>query len=316
MGFLFFIVSLIFSFVFYFFYISSNWKEFLFFKPSWDFFLSWLTNNLVIESIFFIIIWVLFFIYFSWISFKKKKTTKQHVEKNNNKHYSLTKHFKNNKKTFIRMFLVFFIVLSVSLFSYFYLTENYILYIFYFSFLLSFITYFYLTRFKYFLNHIIKLRIISIFFSYLSALFWIIFLLSFWSDIFIVIGLSFLWLFNLYIHNCFENYVSFFSWILVFNFLIYYLYYTLLSEIDDWIIFLTLSLFASLESIIITYFYKFKYKTDYKFFYIFSFFINISSLILYLILFKIDLFSLAIIFFVELIYIYLSYYKLKKISSI
>ena len=73
MNFLIFLVSVIFSLVFYFFYLVSNNKNIFWFdfsSPTYFFPLSW---SLIYESILFVVLWVFFYLFFSDFSFKKKE---------------------------------------------------------------------------------------------------------------------------------------------------------------------------------------------------------------------------------------------------
>lgn len=317
MWFLLFIVSVIFYIVFYFLYLSANNKSFLFYDFSWNFYFPSLSWNLIIESFLFIALGIIFYIYFSDLFSRKDNTDKikeediNDIKKESIIFNSLLGFF---KKYAFTIFFTLVISTIIIYFSYNFLSKQIIFYLFYIFLLFSVLVYFYLTSLDFFKNYILKLRVISIFFSYFSILFWFLYLIILGPSWGLILSLFYLCFFNFYIHNKFENYISFFIWIFTLNFLVYFFYYKFFYNLDDWFIFLTLSLFVSLESIIITYFYKFKYKTDYYFFHIFSYIINILSLFIYLFLFKIDLFLLSIIFFVELIYIYLSYYKLRQIK--
>jgi hypothetical protein len=196
-----------------------------------------------------------------------------------------------------------------------YFNLNLLLIIFYSSLFLNILMYFYLSKVEFFKENKVFIRIISFLFWYIASIFAIIYSIKYSLDFKMGASLIYLIIFNFFVHKKFENYISFFTSNLLTSFIIYFLYYKMFYIEDNGLTFLILSLFLSLEAIILTYFYKFKYNFDYYFFHIYSYIINIISIIMYLILFKIDLFTLWIIFFIESIYIFLSYYRLKQIKN-
>jgi len=314
MNLLIFLVSVLFYLIFYFFYIVSNGKSIIWYSFSQNTYFSSLSWNLMIESISFVILWVFFYMYFSDFSYKKAKSIDEEKEKTTIIN-PLLKFIKSNNKYFLIIFITLFLSFFIVYLLYSLVSQQIIFYLFYLSLFFSLFIYFYLIKLEYFKINTLKLKKTSIILTYISIFLWASYLLLLGLNIYILSSLFILCLFNLYIHSKFENYLSFLAGIITINFIIYFLYYELWYYIDDGIIFLTLSLFVSIESILITYFYKFKYKTDYYFFHIFSYIINFLSLWVYLILFNIDLFILAVIFFMEIIYISLSYYKLKQIEK-
>lgn len=93
MRYLFLIISFLYSFIFYLFYLYSNWKDFYFFRfinndninhysirdPIIYFvdfknhpYIQSIFWNLLIETIIFLILWIVFFLYFSWTSIESK----------------------------------------------------------------------------------------------------------------------------------------------------------------------------------------------------------------------------------------------------
>jgi hypothetical protein len=445
MNLLIFLISIIFYLVFYFFYIVNNNKNiFNYTFSSWDIYFSSLSWSLIIEAIGFVILWIVFFIYFSDFSLKRKiyLWNKNIKIKENNDNLS-KKYFLDRKKItsflsiffkeylyyiwFISFYLSIFIIFKsfdISNFSYvimfinilvliaFFLTGKFFIfrdfikintiifsiyyvfiYLFYFAtqnlwffaidimnsifililFLLTFydnknginkkeidkpllfyfflyiflflsyivwvfinkysfpiniyliifysslvlniFMYFYLSKIKLFKKNKIFIRVISFLFWYVSSIFAMMYLIEYWLNFKILFFLVYLIIFNFFIHNKFENYISFLFSNLLITFIIYFWYLYMYYIEDDGLIFIILSIFMSLETIIFTYFYKFKYDFDYYFLHIYSYFVNIISIVMYLILFKIDLFVLGIIFFIESIYIFLSYYRLKQIKN-
>lgn len=205
----------------------------------------------------------------------------------------------------------FYSILNTNLFE---INTSFILSII--SFILSVLVYFLFLKIKFFVNNKVILRIISFLFWYLSSIIMMIYFIKYSFNIVLFLIMIYFIIFNFNIHNKYENYISFFFSNLILVFLIYFSYHKLFYSFDDGIIFLILSLVLSLEGIVLTYFYDFKYDLDYYFFHIFSYLVNFISIVFYLIVFKIDLFTLWIIFFIESIYIFLSYYRLKKINNL
>lgn len=437
MNILIFLVSVFFYFIFYFFYIATSWKSFFWYNFSSDIYFSSLSGNLIIESIFFIILGVFLYMYFSDFSLQKreeffiKKKEKVKYDFFNKENISdffivffksylyyiglilsylsiffifksyefesfsyfivivnlivLSWFFISNKffvfRDFIKINTIIFSLYYIFLYSINFITYNlnffildllnsililfsfiltfyndkkilkkskidssllyyFFMFIFlllsYFSWILinkeftelsifsiiifvwiflNILTYFILTKLQIFKNNIIDLRITSFVLSYFSSLFLIIYISI--SDLSIMALLSILYfiIFNFLIHNKFQNYISFFTSNILIVYVLYFMYYKIFYLSDDWLIFLVLSLFVSLDAIILTYFYKFKYNFDYYFFHVFSYIINFLSIIFYLLFFKIDLFTLWIIFFIESIYLLLSFYKLRQIKN-
>ena len=443
MNLLIFLVSIFFSFIFYFFYLVSNNRSFLWYNFSSPVYFESLSWSLVIESVFFIVIGILFYLFFSDFSIKKDKDIELDsddylsdiFEQNSyisfhkvwkylsiffKKYlyyfwfiflylgvYFIYKSFELENFSYIvffvniivltlffvsNKFFIFrdFIKINVILFSVFYLVfylsnfffkitvfpiidilnslfvlssfllvfyndskilnfkkldNSLLIYFFVFIFtffsfsvysflneyiwnynissllsviwtLLSIFSYFLFTKIDFFKNNIVTLRIVSFVFAYISVLLAIYYILSFGFNILMFLILCYFIVFLFNTHNKFQNYISFFFSNLIIVFLIFYFYKQVFYIFDDGVIFLILSLLLSLEWIILTYFYDFKYKFDYYFFHLFSYGVNISSILFYLVVFKIDLFTLWIIFFIESFYIFLSYYRLKQIKNL
>ena len=428
MNFLIFFISLIFSGIFYFFYSISNFWKFLGIDFSNSLYFESLSSNLIIESISFIIIWIIFYIYFTDFSFSKKIEEEKQIKLSKidknlilektkifiKKYlyyfgfvflylgiYFIYKSFGNYDFSYLILLINFiffslffinsrfslfrdFIKINTILFSLYYLfyysylffnqIHNFVLvdfinslfllssfililyndkkllnqkkfdeiiiayfslflfvffsfyiyvfdvfslsYILFFvSFLLSALIYFFFTKISFLSQNISLLRWISFIFSYISIIsaFYILIFLGFNFLVFLI--LCYLIYFNILVHRKFENYISFLFANIWVVFIIYYSYFKIFLDKDDWMVFLILSLVLSLEYIILTYFFEFKYKFDYYFLHIFSYVFNFFSIVFYLFYFKIDLFTIWIIFFIESFYIFLSYFKLRNLKE-
>lgn len=181
--------------------------------------------------------------------------------------------------------------------------------------LLSIFIYNFVSKIDFFKNNIILLRIISFLFLYISIIIWVIYSIKNGLNLVFFIILVYSIVFNFKTHYSFQNYISFFFSLFIFSFLIYYFYFRYLYSFDDGFIFLVLSLWLSLEFVVLTYFYKLKYFYDNYFIHIFSYIINLVSLIYFFIKFEFDFFWMWIILLIESIFVFLSYYKLKKIDK-
>ncbi len=304
-------ISIVFSLIFLFFYLSNENKTILDYSFENNIYFESLFWNPILEAIGFSLVWFFLYIYLTWIFFKIKKEPENKKEEENKKNEFLSKY----KKEVLFGFFILLVAFFLFYFAYTYLYKNII---FYLVFILSFFSgaiFFYLTKLERFRDKIILLRIISIILSYISIFLIIIYIIKYPLDIYIVLISLYLWLFNLFIHLKFENYISLIFWIITLIFLLYSLYYSYFYPIDDGIIFLCTTMFIALEFIILTYFYKFKYSFDYYFFYFISYLINFFWLIYFIYFFDIDLFNLSLIFFWEFLCIVLTYYKIKRLNT-
>ncbi len=311
MAFIIFIISIVFSFIFYIFYLWANSKSLFWYELSFNGYFSTLSFSPIIDSIIFIILWVFFYMYFSGLFFRKNKPEKyiETIPIINIKSLKL-----NKKYLFFFLSLILFLIFFWYIFHKF-LNKDFSLFLVYLFFIFSIWTYIFTIKKSSLNMHNISLTKLSIIFSYFCILIWLTHTFSYSIEPKIILIIFFSCLFNLYIHNKFENYISFFFWIFSINSLFYILYYHYFFSLDDGLIFISLSLFLCIEIVIITFFYRFKNKTDYFFLHYFSYILNILSLMTYFFLFKIDLFIIAVIFFIEVIYLLLSYYKLKQINK-
>jgi len=235
----------------------------------------------------------------------------------NDKNILKKKQIDNSLLFYFFLYVFLFLIYIVRVFiSKQYFALNLLSIIFYSSLFLNIFMYFYLSKVEFFKENKVFIRVISFLFWYIASIFAMIYFINYSLDFKILGCLIYLIVFNFFVHKKFENYISFFISNVLTSFIIYFLYYKVFYIGDDGLIFIILSLFISLEAILLTYFYKFKYSFDYYFFHVYSYIVNIVSIIIYLILFKIDLFTLWIIFFIESIYIFLSYYRLKQIKNL
>ena len=179
--------------------------------------------------------------------------------------------------------------------------------------LLSLFMYFFVSKISFFKNNIILIRIISFIFLYIATFVWTIYTIKNGLNLIFLSVLVYSIVFNFKIHERFQNYISFFFSIFTWIFIVFYFYFKKLYGFDDGFIFLVLSLGISLELVIITYFYKFKYMYDNHFIHVIWYFVNIIALFYYFIEFEFDFFVMWIILLIESIFVFLSYYKLRKI---
>ncbi len=212
--------------------------------------------------------------------------------------------------------LVYFFVYSFVLIS-FYLkiifTEMFFNF-FIVSFFLNIISYFYLQKVQIFYNSKYTLRWISVIFSYISIIFWIINLLTDSYLLIVYFILSYLIVFNYKIHYNFQNYISlsFFSLTSLILF-----YYSIFSYLEANIIFLILSFLLSFSIIISSYLIKYKYIFDNYFFHIISYSLTFFSSFYYFFFINrnFSFLLLWIVLFMISILIFISFIRLKKISK-
>ena len=179
--------------------------------------------------------------------------------------------------------------------------------------LLSIFMYFLVAKIIFFKNNKILIRIISFIFLYIATFVWTIYTIKNGLNLIVIVVLVYSIVFNFKIHERFQNYISFFFSIFTWIFIVFYFYFKKLYDIDDGFIFLVLSLGISLELVIVTYFYKFKHIYDNYFIHVIWYFINIIALLYYFIEFEFDFFVMWIILLIESIFVFLSYYKLRKL---
>lgn len=177
---------------------------------------------------------------------------------------------------------------------------------------LSLFIYFYIVKLPFFKNNIVLLRSVSFIFLYISTIFWVIYTIKNGVDLFVIMILLYSIIFNFKVHYRFENYISLLISLLSFVFLIYYFYFNYLSDFDDGFLFLVISLWISIEMVVLTYFYRFKYFFDNHFIHSVAYLINIISLIYYFVKFEFDFFIMWIILLFESIFVFLSFYKLRQ----
>lgn len=161
-------------------------------------------------------------------------------------------------------------------------------------------------------NNKIVLKYFWILFSYFWILFSLWYLLFYWFSYLIFIVLFAQIIYNIYIHKKYLNFISFWIWIFLSIFLIYYLiiYFKILDL--KWLYFLLFSLFLSFLWIILTYYVKMKYVLENYMIHIFSYIVNIISILIFLIFnYKnFAIFYIWLLLLTESFYFFLSYNKL------
>lgn len=320
------LISLYFSFIFFIFSLSNSWIIFFWFTFSSQYFLNSLFSNLIIDSIIFIIFWLILFFLFKNSGNKKDYNIEELVDDNNstiNEFTSLEtskllnkdniKYNINKKNIILFISILFFIFIG-----FFIIFKLKLLYIFWLaSFILYIIFYYIFTNIDFFTNRkslIWWFSFILLYISIISAIFYFI-LQNF--DILLFIILIFSIYINLKIHIKYENYISFSFAILSPIFLLYYLYFWYLSYLEYWWIFFSLfSVFIIFEYMLITYIYKFKYKYDYYYIWYIIVLLVIISLLYIILNFKFDFIGFSIILFIDFILVFFTYYKIKNISKL
>lgn len=156
----------------------------------------------------------------------------------------------------------------------------------------------------------ITLRYIWIIWTYLWIIFGMIYLWFYKFSLAIFMILLLQWLYNIFIHKKYINYISLFFWIFLIIYLFYYsiIYFNLIDYKS--LNFLILGLIISFLIIILTYFIKIKIFFSYYFIHFFSYLINIVSIIIFFIFNNFDILYIWILLLLESIYFFMSYYKL------
>lgn len=224
------------------------------------------------------------------------------------------------KKSDSFMLLHFFIYLFLFVSFYFNLLFDSVSFIFsIFSFIISFLLFNFIKKIDFFKNSIITLKIVGIFFSYISIVTWIYYLQNYdnyFLEIFILFIILYLSFFNFKIHKLYENYTSFFFFIISLYFSLFYIYYNYiyLNNFNDlYLVFYGFTI--CFVTILSTYFYRFRKIYDYYFIYFVWLIISLIATLYYYYVNNFDLFSLWIILLYDSIMIFLSYFKLKQVEN-
>lgn len=202
MRFLLFLVSLIFSFIFYSFYLLSSWKSFFWENINYEYYFDSLSWNLLIESIVFLFFWVVFL--FSFTSYKTN-------DLNN----------KINYNVILYIFYYLFLILPIY-FNIFYF--NFTLFSILIFFIFWDIVFKFISNLIIFKDQKINLRYFWLILNYLSFIssFFYLFIIDFSYYIFLIIAYSIL--FNFYIHKKYTNYISLLLSIFGALFFLYFLF--------------------------------------------------------------------------------------------
>lgn len=195
-----FFVSFIFSFIFYNFYLLTNWVNIFWDNTFYNLKVQSIFWNLLIESVFFIMIWIIFILAFTTYDEKNK--------------------WLDNKKI---LYIIFYIFLLFPFYFKFF-DVNSTVFIFVTMFIFWDISFKYISNIKHFQNQKINLRYFGLILNYLvfiSANTYI-YLVNFSYFLFLIVLYSIV--FNFFIHKNYTNYISLFLSIISFLFLIYYLF--------------------------------------------------------------------------------------------
>lgn len=211
-------------------------------------------------------------------------------------------------------FIILIFYINFYLLSYFWMSDL-LFSIWTISVIFSYFIFEYFPKFKIFAKNIILFRLLGIVFLYFWIFLEILYLLLNPLSIVVVTTLIFSIFFNYYIHKKLENYLSFIIAISSFLFIFYYLLFN-----SFWFYFYTEILFFIISFILsfwfigLVYKYKFKYIYDYYILIFASYFVNILSSIIFIIN-NFDVLSFATILFLDSIYFFASYYKMKEVKT-
>lgn len=195
-----FFVSFIFSFIFYSFYLLTKWKNFLWEQAFYNLKIVSLSSNLLIESMFFLVIWFIFIVYFT--SYKENKI----------------QNFYNK----ILYLLYYFLLITPFYFGFF--KPDFIIFTFIIIFIFWDLNFNYISNLKYFMNEKIKLRYFWLVLNYLVFISSLIYLFIVDFSYYIILIIVYSIIFNFFIHKKYSNYISLFLSILSCLMLIYFLF--------------------------------------------------------------------------------------------
>ncbi len=169
---------------------------------------------------------------------------------------------------------------------------------------------------RFFQNNRRLLKYLWLIFLYISSIFWIIYTLTSWINIFIFLIIGYGIAFNFDVHNKYQNYISLFFAFLGWFFLIYFLFfrYFYVWSYRDFVL-LFVFLWTAFGIIFYTYAKTLSNIPDYYFYHTFSYLINIFWVISFLVLSDFHILHLWIILLLESIFIFMSYYKLNSLKT-
>ena len=204
MKFLLFFISLIFSIIFYIFANLSNWKNILWNTINNPLDLQWFSQNLLIESFVFLLIWIIFLYFFS--NLKSKWQTKL-------KAYKLEVYY------FLYYILFIFYIYFFNKWFDFYLISLII------TFVLSDMIFLHISNIHQLDKFKIKLKYTWLILNYISSLLAIFYIHKYSLHFIAVFILVFNLFLNIVVHKKYINYVSLFFSIIISLFLLYSLYF-------------------------------------------------------------------------------------------
>ena len=195
-----FFVSFIFSFIFYSFYLLTKWKNFLGEQAFYNLKIESLSSNLLIESIFFLVIWFIFIVYFT--SYKENKI----------------QNFYNK----ILYLLYYFLLITPFYLSFF--KPDFIIFTFIIIFIFWDLIFNYISNLNYFKFEKVKLRYFWLILNYLVFISSLVYIFIVEFSYYIILIIIYSIFFNYFIHKKYSNYISLFLSILWFLLLIYFLF--------------------------------------------------------------------------------------------
>ncbi len=228
-------------------------------------------------------------------------------------------HYKNIKAIKIKNYIfvhfsVYLFFAFIFYFAWYFVAENILFWLSILSTLFAIFFFDIFPKIKYFFINIYLSRLISIWFLYLWVLTWILYLIFFEYSLIIFICLVVSYFFNLYIHYKFQNYISFIISLLTWTFLLYYTFYPSIIYIED-ISFLIFSMMFWFLLLFTTYIYKFKYIYDFYVIHTYAFLINLISVIIYFLFNDFWLLYVSLLLFIESIFFFMSFNRLKNIRK-
>lgn len=230
-------------------------------------------------------------------------------------YYNKAKNKKLDSVVLVYFFVYLFAVLLF--YAYIYILQRNLLY--WLSFLSLgywWILFLWLPSVKLFQKKSYLLRLIWILFIYLGNVLSIIYLVTYWFNYSLCALLLLSIGFNYYTHTLYRNYISFLLSVFTLIFLIYYflIHFGIITSYKSLAVLIT-SIIISIALVTCTYIIKLKLKYDYYLIHCLSYTINIISTLLYLLTNPFNSVTIWVIFLIDSIYFYLSYFKLKQFNT-
>jgi hypothetical protein len=152
----------------------------------------------------------------------------------------------------------------------------------------------------------VTLRAFWVVLWYIWMLVWLYYLIYIWLQSIVYFFIALACISNFLFHKAYQNYISLFFSIITFSFLLFIPSFWNI----DWLYNYIFILFFSYFLIFYTYFFKQKFIFENYFIHFLSYIYNFIWILFFLLFYSPSILQLAILMFIEFIYLFMSYYKL------